>query len=88
MSKLKYRNVVPLIYLPQGVEGTILSIEAGMGLVNRLYSMNIRPGKKVRRVSEFTGGPVAVRVGETLYGIGKGMAAKIMVGYDEIDEES
>ncbi len=63
-----------------GQSGTVVQIQGGHGLVNRLNSLGIRPGKRITKVSSMPmRGPVTVQVGNTQLAIGFGMANKIMV---------
>ncbi|MBE0415402.1 MAG: ferrous iron transport protein A [Dehalococcoidia bacterium] len=66
-----------------GQSGTVIEILGGHGLVNRLSSLGIRPGKRITKVSSiFMRGPVTIQVGQTQIAIGFGMAGKILVEVD------
>lgn len=68
----------------RGENYTISAIEGGQGVENKLESMGILIGTKIKRVnSSSTGGPAVIEVGNSKYAIGKGMASKIKV--DEIN---
>jgi ferrous iron transport protein A len=59
---------------------TVSEIRGGQGLVNRLYALGIRPGKKITKVSSlFSNGPVTILVDRAQVAIGRGMAGKIIV---------
>lgn len=67
-----------------GQSGTVVEILGGHGLVNRLNSLGIRPGKRITKVSSmFLRGPVTIEVGQSLVAIGFGMAGKILVDIEE-----
>jgi len=60
--------------------GTVVAIQAGFGLTNRLDAMGIRAGVKLVKTSgSLFGGPVAVRLGNVHLALGHGMALKILV---------
>ena len=66
-----------------GETGTVVQILGGHGLVRRLESLGIRPGKRLTKVSSmFLRGPVTVQVDSTQLAIGFGMANKIIVKLD------
>ena len=61
-------------------KGRVVEILGGLGLQNRLISMQIYPGREIIKLSHFVlRGPVAVKVGRTVLALGFGMASKIMV---------
>jgi len=63
-----------------GQSGIVVQIQGGHGLINRLSSLGIRPGKKVTKFSSmFMRGPVTVQVGNAQLAIGFGMANRILV---------
>jgi len=67
-----------------GQSGTVVEILGGHGLVNRLSSLGIRPGKRITKVSSmFLRGPVAIQVDQSQVAIGFGMAGKILVNVEE-----
>lgn len=66
-----------------GQSGVVIQIQGGHGLVNRLNSLGIRPGKRINKVSSmFMRGPVTIQVDRTQVAIGFGMASKIIVEPD------
>ena len=68
-----------------GQSGTVVDVLGGRGLVNRLSSLGIRPGKRITKVSSmFLRGPVAIEVGQSQIAVGFGMAGKILV---EVEKE-
>jgi len=73
-----------LIQLRSGQSGTVVQIQGGQGLTNRLNALGIRPGKKITKVSSmFMRGPVTVQVDRVTIAIGFGMAKKIVVEIGE-----
>ena len=73
-----------LIQLRSGQSGTVVQIQGGHGLTNRLNALGIRPGKKITKVSSmFMRGPVTVQVDRAQIAIGFGMAKKIVVEIGE-----
>ncbi len=74
------KKQVSLSKMPSGQSGSVVQIEGGHGLINRLSALGIRPGQKVTKVSSmFLRGPVTIQVGNTQVAIGFGMAKKIIV---------
>jgi len=67
----------------------IIEIRAGMGLRNRLASMGLFRGSKIKIISNSFKGPVIVAKNGTRFGIGFGASNKIYVKTlnktDEID---
>ena len=60
--------------------GKVIRIEGGHGLVNRLNSLGIRPGKKITKVSSMLmRRPVTIQVDSVQVAIGFGMARRILV---------
>jgi ferrous iron transport protein A len=78
---------MPLISLRDlelGQVGKIATIEGGHGMVNRLASLDIRPGKKIKKLSAgFMRGPVTIEVNRTQIAVGFGMAHRIMVEVED-----
>ena len=63
--------------------GTVVQIQGGRGMVNRLSVRGIRPGKRVTKVSSMLmRGPVTVQVDRVQVAIGFGMASRIIVELD------
>ena len=72
-----------LARMRSGQSGTVIGIQGGRGLIDRLSAIGIRPGKRISKVSSmFLRGPVTVQVGLTQVAIGYGMARKILVAPD------
>jgi len=72
-----------LIQMERGQSGTVLQLQGGRGLVNRLNALGILPGKKITKVSAMLmRGPVTIEVDRAQIAIGFGMARKIIVKPD------
>lgn len=70
--------------LRAGETGKILQIDGGHGMVNRLAALDIRPGKKIKKInSSFLGGPVTVEVNRIQVAIGFGMAKRIVIEVED-----
>jgi ferrous iron transport protein A len=71
---------ITLIQMSSGQSGTVVEIQGGHGLVNRLNALGIRPGKRITKVSSmFMRGPVTIQVDNTKVAIGFGMAKRVIV---------
>jgi len=75
---------IPLTWMQTGQSGTVIQIQGGIGLVNRLAALNIRPGKRITKVSSMLmWGPVTIEVDRTQVAIDFGMANRVIVELDE-----
>ena len=75
---------VPLTLLKAGQSGEVVQVQGGLGLVNRLSALGIRPGKRVTKVSSMLmRGPVTVQVDGAQVAMGFGMARRVIVGLGE-----
>jgi ferrous iron transport protein A len=84
---MRERKQVVLARMVAGQSGTIVQVEGGRGLVNRLDALGIRAGKRITKISSmFMRGPITVAVGRTQVAIGFGMAARIIVELDKATE--
>lgn len=73
-------NQMTLVRMQSGQSGIIVRIEGGIGMVNRLAALGIRPGKRVTKVSSMLmRGPVTIVVDRTQVAIGFGMANRVIV---------
>ncbi|MFW6007602.1 MAG: FeoA family protein [Bacillota bacterium] len=69
-----------LIQLKQGEKGKVVKFNGGRNLINKLTSRGLRPGKKIKKISEsFMGGPVTIEVDNARLALGRGMATKVIV---------
>ena len=74
---------ITLSRMPTGQSGSVVQIQGGHGLVNRLSALGIRPGKRITKVSSmFMRGPVTIQVDRAQVAIGFGMARRIIVELD------
>ena len=77
------KKQIPLSQMEAAQSGTVVQIEGGHGIVNRLNALGIRTGKRITKVSSmFMRGPVTIQVGNTQIAIGFGMAKRIIVQPD------
>jgi ferrous iron transport protein A len=79
-----YQNEqLTLAEMRTGQTGTVVGVLGGHGLIQRLDALDIRPGKKVTKLSStLFRGPVMLRVNNTQVAVGFGMARKIIVEVD------
>jgi len=72
-----------LARMQTGQSGVVVQIQGGHGLVNRLNSLGIRPGKRITKLSSMImRGPVTIQVDRAQVAIGFGMANRIIVELD------
>lgn len=77
------REQTTLVQMESGQHGTVLQIKGGHGVVRRLNSLGIIPGKKITKISAMLmRGPVTIEVDRAQVAIGFGMAKKIIVKPD------
>ncbi|MFC1937176.1 ferrous iron transport protein A [Chloroflexota bacterium] len=82
---MRGRKQVTLVRMEAGQNGTIVQVQGGRGLVNRLDALGIRAGKRITKISSMLmRGPVTIEIDRTQVAIGFGMAGKILVEIDEI----
>ncbi len=76
---------ITLVRMPIGQNGIVVQIQGGHGLINRLNSLGIRPGKRITKTSSMImRGPVTIQVDRAQVAIGFGMARRIIVELDEV----
>ncbi len=69
-----------LVQMKENQKGKIIDISGGSNLRNRLMSMGMYEGREIVKLSHFAlRGPVAVKVGRSIFAIGHSMAAKIVL---------
>ncbi len=74
------KKQVPLTMLKAGQSGKIVQIQGGVGLINRLGALGVRPGGRITKVSAMLmRGPVTVQVGRAQVAMGFGMAKRVIV---------
>jgi len=72
-----------LARMQTGQSGVVVQIQGGHGLINRLNSLGIRPGKRITKLSSMImRGPVTIQVDRAQVAIGFGMARRIIVEPD------
>ncbi len=69
----------PLSELGSGKSGVVTRLDEGHGFRQKVETMGIRIGKKIRVVARQPRGPIVVDIGGCQITIGRGMASKIMV---------
>lgn len=70
--------------LKPGESGRIAGIDGGAGMVNRLASLDIRPGRRITKLSSgFMRGPVTIEVDRAQVAVGFGMAKRILVEVED-----
>ncbi len=70
---------VPLAFLSENKQATVVEVVGGRGLVRRLYELGFTPGTKVRVISSSSPGPVLVDVKGARIALGRGVTMKIIV---------
>ncbi|MEA2081202.1 MAG: FeoA family protein [Elusimicrobiota bacterium] len=73
-----------LMDMEDSQKGVIISLEGGNFFRNKLSSMGISEGAKIKKITgHFIGGPVIIKVKNTEIAVGRGMAEKIIVEVKE-----
>jgi len=76
-------NKIALAQLKNGQSGTVIEIQGGRRMVDRLNALGIIPGKKITKTSAMLmRGPVTIDVDRAEVAIGFGMASRVMVKPD------
>ena len=71
---------VSLEQMRPGQSGIILGIDGGHGMVMRLNTLGIIPGKKITKISsQLMRGPVMIEVDRARVALGFGMAKRILL---------
>ena len=77
------KEMITVAQMDAGQRGKVVEVLGGQGLLLRLSSMGIRPGKLITKVSSmFMKGPVTIQIDRSQLAIGFGMAKKIVVEPD------
>jgi len=72
--------VTSLERMDSGRRGRVVALHGGRGMVRRLESMGIRPGKVITKLSsQPMGGPVTVLVEGRQVAMGRGIARRVEV---------
>lgn len=73
-------DIITLPELDQGEEGIVTSLSGGHGVQERLRTLGIVEGQRVRKLSSLAlGGPVILLINRAQVAVGRGMARKIFV---------
>ncbi|MGA1840512.1 MAG: FeoA family protein [bacterium] len=74
------KDVISLAEMEVNTEGIIHKLESGAAFQSRLQALNIRTGKRIKKISANPfRGPIVVEVDSSRVAIGYGMAQKVMV---------
>ncbi len=77
-------RIIDLTQLHPGKSGIIEQIQGGFGLVRKVESLGIRPGKKITKISShFWRGPQTIKIDNLQVAIGFGMAKRIFVQVED-----
>jgi len=77
-------KILDLTQLKPGQKGIVIQIQGGAGLIRRLQTMGIRPGKNIIKISaQIFRGPQIVKVDNLQVAIGFGMARRVLVEVEE-----
>jgi ferrous iron transport protein A len=72
--------MISLADMDVGKSARIVRVEGGLAIQRRLSTLNIRPGKAIRKVaSQPFRGPVVIEVDGRRLSLGRGMAMKVLV---------
>ncbi len=71
--------MMPILYAKNGNEVELVRIAAGRNLVRRLSEMGINTGTRIRIISNSGIGPIIIEIAGKRFGIGKGIASKMLV---------
>jgi ferrous iron transport protein A len=77
------KKQVSLAQMQAGQSGMVLDINGGYGMISRLNTLGIIPGKKITKISSMVmRGPVTIEIDRTQVALGFGMARRILVQLD------
>jgi len=77
-------NLITLAQLKNGQSSTVVEIQGGRRMTDRLNALGIIPGKKITKTSAMLmRGPVTVEVDRVEVAIGFGMASRVVVRPDQ-----
>ena len=78
------KKIIPLIKLDINQEGIIHALEGGANFQNRLQALNIRIGKRIRKISKNPfRGPIVIEIDRSQVALGHGMAKKVMIEVED-----
>ena len=76
-------DLITMAQLKSNQSGTVVDIQGGRRMTDRLNALGIIPGKKITKTSAMLmRGPVTIEVDRAEVAIGFGMASKVMVKPD------
>lgn len=79
------RKVISLASMDIDQEGIVSCFECGRGFVERLNALNIRCGKRIKKISTTPfHGPIVIEIDNSRIAIGHGMGKKIMVEIESL----
>ena len=84
MKEVKMTNI-NLEEAPPGNELEVIKIDTGTSARQRLISMGVHAGDKIIKYNGSSWGPILIKnitVDSSKIAIGRGLAAKILVGYE------
>ena len=76
---LSSKNALPLAMASEGESLRIVSLTGGRGFHEKLVSMGLNVGDEIEIVQRRAGGTLVIAKGGIRYGLGGGMAQKILV---------
>jgi ferrous iron transport protein A len=77
---MKEAKRIELSQMKEGEKGKVVEIQEKKGVIQKLDALGLRLGVVVTKVSsQFLGGPVTLRVGNTQIAIGRRVAKRIIV---------
>ena len=77
MTGCKY---ISLTMLKTGQRGRMVELQGGPGMVNRLNSLGVIPGKHITKISSMLmRGPVTVQIGRAQVAMGFGIAGRVIL---------
>ncbi len=72
--------IVDVTQMQPGESGIVIEMQGGQGLIRKLQSIGVRPGKKITKVSShFWHGPQTVMIDNMQVAVGFGIAKRIIV---------
>lgn len=81
------KKIIPLSKMGVNKSGIISSLEGGAKFHARLQALNLRIGKRIKKISTNPfRGPIVVEIDRSRLALGHGMANKVMVEITEGDE--
>ena len=76
---LSSKSALPLALASEGERLRIVSLRGGRGFHEKLVSMGLNVGDEIEVIQRRAGGTVVIARGGNRYGLGGGMAQKILV---------